>query len=184
MSWTSIGKKTEGIKILIGLGNPGVEYENTYHNIGVKAIFDISGKNQSDFHRVGGKPFHYLKDDGRIFVVPETYMNESGAAIKAALDYFNAGIEDLILLHDDSDIEAGKYKISKERGSAGHKGIRSAIETLGTNDFTRVRIGIRGKAAETGGERKKANEFVLKKLTKDDSAAIKEAFGKIKEELI
>ena len=183
MSQGSNGKESGSAKILVGLGNPGDEYAGTYHNVGVAAVFGISGGGAESFRRAGGKPFRYFKNDDVIFVIPETYMNESGPAVKAALDYFGAGVLDLILIHDDSDIEAGAYKITIGRGSAGHKGVKSAFEALGTDEFTRVRIGIRGKSAGSGEKRKKADEFVLKRILKQDWEKIKETFPKIKLEI-
>lgn len=184
MSRIDNGKKEGDLKVVIGLGNPGDEYADTYHNAGAIAVYGLSGAGEGDFHRVGNKPFRYIKNGGVVFVIPETYMNESGLAVNTALDYFNAGPENLILIHDDSDIEVGKYKISSESGSAGHNGVKSTFDALGTERFTRVRIGVRGAAGTAGGERKKADEFVLKRMLKDDREKIEATFEEIKTKLI
>lgn len=168
-------------KILIGLGNPGKEYENTYHNAGFLAIDFLAGdKKNSPGKKLSAKKFEYSKNKNLIFAKPLTYMNDSGIAVKNALKFFGVSAEELLVIHDDSDIPIGEYKISFERGSAGHKGIESIIQHIHTNKFWRLRIGVRPK--EEGGknlpagdaskgqkkERLKAGEFVLKKISPQD----------------
>jgi len=101
-------------------------------------------------------------------------MNESGKAVKEAVKYFRAKPEEILIIHDDSDIELGKYKISFGRGSAGHQGVESIIKSLGTKNFWRLRIGIRRT------KRKKAGEFVLKKITPADKLVWERLFSDLK----
>jgi peptidyl-tRNA hydrolase, PTH1 family len=106
--------------------------------------------------------FEYIEGDRVIFVWPLTYMNESGRAVREALKKFGTQPADLIVIHDDSDLTIGNYKLSFARSSAGHKGVQSVIDTLTTNAFTRVRIGIRPVREA---RRQKAAEFALKKIS-------------------
>ena len=114
------------IKLIIGLGNPGKEYEKTYHNVGFLAI-DFLAKNL---------PIAKLVKSG-------SYMNQSGLFVAKASKKYGAKSDQIMIIHDDADIELGKYKISFGRGSAGHRGIDSIIKSLGTKNFWRLRIGIR-----------------------------------------
>ena len=142
---------------------PGAEYENTYHNAGARALdaiardpFGADGAPRWEAHK---KLFAYAQIAGWIFVKPLTFMNESGTAVREAARKFNVPPENIVLLHDDSDLPLGTWKISRGRGAAGHHGVESAIAALGTNDFTRIRIGIRPESERV---RKKAEEFVLR----------------------
>ncbi len=147
----------KNIKIIMGLGNPGKDYEKTRHNAGIILLNQILNiKNQNDIERIflkfngAGKLkfknadyFEYFKINNIFFVKPKTFMNESGVAAKAALKYFKFETEEILIVHDDSDIEIGKYKISFNRGAAGHRGVESIIKSLKTKRFWRLRIGIR-----------------------------------------
>ncbi|MEK7464396.1 MAG: hypothetical protein AAB617_01310 [Patescibacteria group bacterium] len=146
------------IKAIIGLGNPGTEYDNTYHNAG--AIFiDILSK---------------IKPEKR-FKKTNGFMNESGADVKKILRLLGARTQDLLLVHDDSDLELGQYKISYGSGSAGHNGVASVIDVLGTKDFWRLRIGIRNDKTT----RQKAGGFVLKKIQLLDKKILLSVFSEI-----
>ncbi len=174
---------SNGVKIIIGLGNPDKEYENTYHNVGILFINQILNiKNQNDKSKFKKTNyFEYLNIDGLIFIKPLTFMNESGKAVKEAMKYFSRNKkvrpEEILIAHDDSDIELGKYKLDFGRSSAGHKGVESIISSLKTKSFWRLRLGVRTK--EKIKARAKAGEFVLKKLTPFDQKKIKEVFEKI-----
>lgn len=145
------------MKLIIGLGNPGKKYENTYHNVGFLVVdhFGItrglindknSFKNKSKFFAeiAEGK----LKDEKIILAQPTTFMNNSGRAAKALLDFYKAEEKDLIIVHDEMDIDLGKIRISKDASAAGHNGIKSIIQYLGSQDFIRVRVGIRSEKQE------------------------------------
>ena len=160
-------------KLVIGLGNPGREYEDTYHSVGALAVRAIAGT-------LAWKPYKKLflsaSSDGTAFVLPLVFMNESGRAASAAAKKFGTPPEDIVLVHDDSDLPVGTYKISIGRGSAGHKGAQSVIEALGTNAFTRIRIGIRPPREA---RRRKAGEFVLKKISPRDRAVFEKIFASL-----
>ncbi|MEE8131931.1 MAG: aminoacyl-tRNA hydrolase [Candidatus Paceibacterota bacterium] len=155
------------IKLIIGLGNPGSQYTLTYHNVGFLAV-DYLTKN--------------LINSKLVIIKPKTFMNKSGKAVAEAKKRFKVKSEEILIIHDDSDIELGKYKFSFGRGSAGHKGIESIIKALKTKNFWRLRIGIRSKKVGLSAEarRAKAEDFVLKKITKKDLLIFNEVFSNAK----
>ncbi len=151
------------IKLVIGLGNPDAEYSNTYHNVGHLFVDHLSG--------------NAMKADA--------YMNESGKYVAKVAKKIGAKPEELLIAHDDSDLEIGKYKIDFGRGAAGHHGIESIQQHLKTNEFWRLRIGIR-PISPIGpiGPRKKAGDFVLKKISAADMATLKKVFAEIAKVLV
>lgn len=157
------------IKLIAGLGNPGEEFKNSYHNVGFLAL-DLLAKNFSvkKFKKSRQSPFAYFKKNSLILLKPLTFMNESGKAIAAAAKFFKIKPEEILIIHDDSDIYLGDFKLSFNRGSAGHRGIESIIKYLKGKNFWRLRIGIR--SAEL--QRKKAGEFVLSKMKKNEKKKI------------
>ncbi len=148
-------------KLIIGLGNPDKKYENTYHNVGHLFVDYLAGE--------------ALKSD--------EFMNESGKYVAKAVKKFGVKPEELLVVHDDSDIEIGKYKLTPPgHGSAGHHGIESIEQHLKTNNFWRLRIGIRPKQKE-GEERMKALDFVLKKISLENKKILETVFEEAKKEL-
>lgn len=171
-------------KIIAGLGNPGKEFENTYHNVGIMALTVIAlkwnGAVLPKFKSHKGL-FEYAKiDNGVVTVKPLVFMNESGKAIAKAAREFGTKPEDIIIIHDDSDLTLGDFKISFGKNAGGHKGVQSTIDALQSKNFTRIRIGIRPKI-ET--QRKKASAFVLANITKKDREILDGVFERIRETL-
>src|SRR3989338_8033797 len=114
------------MKLVVGLGNPGKEYEQTRHNVGFLVIDELKRR---------GVSAHLLK--------PGTYMNRSGEAVKKEMAYYKFLLTDLIVVHDDADLPFGSFKLGVGRGSAGHNGVQSIIDALsGEKGFHRMRIGI------------------------------------------
>ena len=148
------------LKLIIGLGNPGKEYQNTYHNVGHLFVGYL------EEHPLAG--IKSLRSD--------VFMNLSGNFVLRALKHNNAEPDELLIAHDDSDLPIGKYKIDYGRGSAGQKGVEDIQNALKTKDFWRLRIGIRPPQEKI---RQKAGAFVLKKI----SSANKEVFVKLFEEI-
>ena len=172
--------KLQDIKLIIGLGNPGKEYEKTYHSAGFLFVdYLIKNPSISNFHPPasgGGLISKPLKSD--------VYMNESGKFVKKALQKYQIKPEEILITHDDSDIEIGKYKISFGRGSAGHNGVESIIKALKTKNFWRLRVGIRKKTGLPAEARQvKAGEMVLKKISKKDLEILEDVFKKSLENL-
>ncbi len=166
--------------LIIGLGNPDPALEETYHNAGALAVQWIAehapdGTPAPKFRAYHGL-FAYAKVGDQIFIRPLVFMNESGRAVKEAMRVFDAKTKDIAVIHDDSDLAIGELKYSSGGSSAGHKGIQSIIDHLKTDDFFRVRIGIREKNES---HRKKAGEFVLSPITASDRALLEEVFAAI-----
>ncbi len=176
---TSI-ENTKNVVLVVGLGNPGNEYANTYHNAGSLALQFLT--DNADFTTASTKSFEFLKLHGKIFVKPLVFMNESGIAVRDALAYFNLKPEQMLIIHDDADIPVGELKIQFGRGAAGHHGIESIISLAGTKDFWRARLGIERKTMFMK-RRIRAERYVLKPLSKEHRALFEKAFADIQNAL-
>ena len=169
------------IKLIIGLGNSDPSYEKTYHNIGSAATDYLKNElSQASLKNTQRGPFMFIKTKKYIFVRSKTFMNKSGVAVKSALAHFRAKTHELLVIHDDSDLTLGTYKLNFGRGSAGHHGIESIFETIKTKNFWRLRIGIRENKNQT----KRAANFVLKKISATHQKIIQEVFKRINQQLM
>ena len=134
------------MQIIIGLGNPGAKYSNTWHNLGFMAVDKFAVKHGLNYKAGKGK---YYSATGfvnfkKVFIVkPVTYMNLSGIAVKEILSYYDADISDILIVYDDINLDFGSIRIRKSGSAGGHNGIKSIINSLGTNEFSRLRIGFR-----------------------------------------
>ncbi len=133
------------MKILVGLGNPGTPYEGTRHNVGFRVVDRLAEENQislcqKHFKAQFGKGSIRSRDV--LLVKPLTFMNLSGLAVRKVVDFYKAGIEDLVVIHDDLDLPFGVLRIKRWGGDGGHQGIRSIIDSLGENNFLRLKVGI------------------------------------------
>jgi len=161
--------------LIVGLGNPGKEFQKTRHNLGFWVIDDFKEKNNfPDF--VFDEKLNSLISKGKlknrqiILAKPQTFMNKSGQAVKSLLHVFKIiPSKNLIVIHDDVDLPLGQIKIVQNRGPAGHKGVISIIKELNTQNFVRFRIGIQPKT----GKPKKMESFVIQKFTKEEEKIIK-----------
>jgi PTH1 family peptidyl-tRNA hydrolase len=156
------------MKLIVGLGNPGKEYKKTKHNIGFMAMDLLADKMRSDDFSKEDKFKSELTcfelDGEKVFLAkPSTFMNLSGEAVQKIASYYKIDPKDIAVVHDELDLPAGEIKVSFGRGAAGHNGVRSVIEKLGTEEFLRVRIGV-GK-----------DRNILKKIGLFDRAKIKKA---------
>lgn len=165
------------MKIIIGLGNPGKQHENTRHNLGFLVLDKIAENLQAqrDFKENKRLKSEILKttlgNEVVILAKPKTFMNLSGQAVQAILSFHKASIKNLLVIHDDLDLPLGKIRFSRESGPAGHNGVSSIIESLGTNDFIRLRVGI---ATESNLATRNKN-FVLGKFSSEEETKIKAA---------
>ena len=132
------------MKLIVGLGNPGKEYENTRHNCGFKAIDYYTSKNHLKYKNKFNSEYceKLINSQKIILVKPNTYMNNSGDAVVKFCNYFNIKTSDILIIYDDVDFEIGTFKIKKTGSSGGHNGIKDIINKLKTEDIPRVRIGI------------------------------------------
>lgn len=154
--------------IVIGLGNPGKAYKLTRHNAGFLALDAFAKEQGLPAFKPSAKHQAFLSEGaGVILAKPQTFMNKSGTSAKSLLKQGG----ELVVVHDDIDIPIGTVKVSKGRGSAGHKGVESIIESLGSKDFTRIRIGILPLA----GKPENVEDFVLQKFSSAELPIIQDA---------
>ena len=161
------------MKLIIGLGNPGFRYKKTRHNTGFLAV-DYIQKNLSGFSKWKNKKnllaeISENSEQNIILAKPQTYMNKSGEATKLLLTDYRLPPTAFYVIHDDFDLLIGEYRLEQNRGSAGHKGVQSIINTLGSNNFWRLRIEIKPLNAA---ENIKAEDFVLKKFNREEKTII------------
>jgi PTH1 family peptidyl-tRNA hydrolase len=157
--------------LIFGLGNPGSRYQFTRHNVGFMVLEKLAAQlemelRQKSFDALWGKG--KLKGKNVILAMPQTYMNLSGKAVRKLLAFFKADINNLIVIHDDLDLPFGTVRLKTGGGNAGHKGLESIVEQLGSSDFMRVRIGI-GKPAEKA----RIESYVLERFEPKEEAVLK-----------
>ena len=160
------------MKLIVGLGNPGKEYNNTRHNVGFMFIDAYLGdvKFESKFNG-----FYYTSQNNGekvIFLKPQSYMNLSGTVVKKFIDYFKMDTKDILVIRDDLDIALGKAKIKFDSSSGGDNGIKSIIEELGTQEFTQLKIGILN---ETLHDKK---DYVLGRFSESELNTLKDVIKK------
>ena len=156
-------------RLLVGLGNPGSKYTGTRHNIGFLAIEKFANKKHLTFKRAK-KLNGYIAEIGfgenaQRILMPTTYMNESGQAIRAALDWFNLSTDQLLVVVDDMDLPLGRMRLRSQGSSGGHNGLRSIIQHLGTEKFCRIRVGIGAPTAIQEERKSKTIPHVLGRFT-------------------
>jgi PTH1 family peptidyl-tRNA hydrolase len=146
--------------LVAGLGNPGARYRDTRHNLGRRAVELIAEELGGSWRsRWNGRVSELRDSDERLaLLVPETFMNESGRSVAPALRFYKLPPERLVVVHDELDLELGDVRAKQGGGLAGHNGLRSLAEDLGTQDFLRVRIGI-GRPER--GDRRPVADWVL-----------------------
>jgi PTH1 family peptidyl-tRNA hydrolase len=145
------------LRLVVGLGNPGARYRDTRHNVGFMALERLASESAASF-RQQSRLHGLLADVGQgsqrlRLLMPQTYMNDSGRSIRAALEWFSLQPGQLLVVVDDMDLPFGRLRLRARGSAGGHNGLRSAISHLGTEAFPRLRIGI-GAPAETPAERR------------------------------
>lgn len=175
--------------VVVGLGNPGAEYENTRHNTGRMALLHFAKYAESPAWKEDKKSMSLTTGAtvGKTILallLPNTFMNKSGSAVVKLVKSVKAA-ERLIVVYDDLDLPLGKIKISFDRGSGGHKGIESITRAVKTKKFTRIRVGISPEASngtikKPHGE-KEVNDFILKRFKEDELAELKKVFKRVAE---
>ncbi|MGB9151988.1 MAG: aminoacyl-tRNA hydrolase [Alphaproteobacteria bacterium] len=165
--------------LIVGLGNPGVEYENTPHNLGFMVVDRLA---ESNAIRVGRKENMSLVGLGTIrnksiaLAKPQTFMNLSGPAVKGLLERYELTFDRLIVVYDELDVPWGSLKIKPKGSPAGHKGIGSVINSLGTNQIARVRIGIHPVGLKAG-HPVSGEKFVLAPFKRAQKQEVDEVVG-------
>ena len=145
------------LRLVVGLGNPGHRYANTRHNVGFMALERLVTREGGGFRsmpKLQGQLADLGSGDTRLrLLMPQTFMNDSGRSIRAALDWFGFELHQLLVLVDDMDLPLGRLRLRARGSAGGHNGLKSTIQHLGTQDFARLRIGI-GAPAQNPSERK------------------------------
>jgi len=154
------------MKLVVGLGNPGREYEKTRHNIGFITIENYADKlgvliNKSKFNGLYGETL--IDGEKVILLKPQSYINLSGEVIRKFVDFYKINISDILIIHDDLDLNVGTYKVKQKGSSGGHNGLKNIELHLGTQEYKRIKIGIsNNKNIDT-------KDYVLGKLSKEES---------------
>ena len=166
--------------IIVGLGNPGKEYENTRHNAGFNSIDVLADKYNINIREAEHKALvgkGYIEGQKVILVKPQTYMKNSGEAVREITDYYKVDPEsEIIVLYDDISLPVGTLRIRDKGSAGGHNGIKSIIQHLGTQVFLRIKVGVGDKNPNMD-----LVNHVLGHFDKDDSAVMKESFAKAAE---
>ncbi len=174
----------DDFKLLVGLGNPGSSYTKTRHNVGFMALEKLASRNSSPF-KLNKKLFGHIAEIGigetkKRLLMPSTYMNESGRSLNAAMNWFNLKSNQILIIVDDIDLPVGKIRIRTKGSSGGHNGLKSIINTLGTENFCRLKIGIGHPLPFSKNRKDKTISHVLGSFNSNEKATIE----KILEEVI
>jgi peptidyl-tRNA hydrolase, PTH1 family len=164
------GEQASTLDLLVaGLGNPGREYEQTRHNVGWLVVDELARRHGGSFRsKFSGQLSEVRIAEKKIALLkPETYMNESGRSIAAAARFFKVDPEALLVVHDDVDLEPERLQARLGGGLAGHNGLRSIGQALGTNEFLRLRIGV-GRPGR--GDRRSVSDYVLSRFDPETDA--------------
>lgn len=161
------------MKLIIGLGNPGRQYENTRHNVGFNVIDKLSEElaiplDRQKFNGLYG--MGHISGEKVILLKPLTYMNLSGECIRPLMDYYDISTEEIVVIYDDLDLPVGKIRLRSKGSAGGHNGIKSMILHLGTQEFNRLRVGI-----DRPVNGMKITDYVLGKFTQEEMEGINQA---------
>ena len=153
------------MKLIVGLGNPGKEYQKTRHNIGFMVIDNYLKENNLELNKIkfnGKYTETNIKSEKIIFLEPQKYMNLSGEVIREFVKFYKIGIKDILIISDDLDMECGKIRLREKGSSGGHNGLKNIEQHLNTNEYKRLKIGVgNNKMIET-------KDYVLGKFSKED----------------
>jgi len=160
--------------LIVGLGNPGEEYAGTYHNVGFRVVSRLADREKVRLNErcgpalisnkvvIGGQP--------SVLVMPQTYMNQTGTAIPPVFERFGATPHDVIVIYDDVALPLGKIRVRQKGSAGGHNGIKSLVSAFGSDEFLRIRVGIKPER-----EIVDLREFVLSQVSKDDRELLQQA---------
>lgn len=176
---------SNGVKLIVGLGNPGRKYKNSRHNLGYKVVERLSKELNSSFKKKLALESLLaeakIEDKKVILALPITFMNLSGRAVKALIKKKNIVISDLLIVCDEASLGLGVVRIRPNGSSSGHKGLANIIEELGTNEFCRLRLGIKGDSLKGNID---LSEYVLSEFNKGEktrlSSLVSSAVGCVK----
>jgi len=160
--------------LVVGLGNPGPEYENTYHNVGFRVVERLAGQNHVRIRQSFGPALVsdrvVLGAQPAVLVEPQTFMNRSGLVLPKLFEVFDATAADLIVVYDEFALPLGKIRLRQKGSAGGHNGIKSLISAAASDEFLRVRVGIQPDHTVSD-----VKEFVLSRVSKPDRALLDQA---------
>jgi len=153
------------MKLVVGLGNPGKEYEHTRHNVGFMVVDALAGDASWKYEKKWNAEVARVGD--AVYYKPQTFMNDSGIAVRAMMDFYKIAAQDVVAVYDDKDLPFGIVRLRSNGSSAGHNGVKSLIAYIGGMDFARVRVGIASDAMHGD-----TADYVLARFSKDQSAVL------------
>jgi PTH1 family peptidyl-tRNA hydrolase len=171
------------MKLIVGLGNPGKEYDKTRHNLGFAVLDSLAAKHEATFSL--NKKFNsetcelFIEGEKIILAKPQTFMNKSGESVREIIGYFNISNDRVWVIYDDIDLDIGSVRIRKNGSSGGHKGVQSVIDNVGTENFVRFRLGIKSEHCDF----LSTEEVVLKRFCEEEEKPMQEAIDKAVEEI-
>ena len=168
---------------IIGLGNPGKKYSKSRHNIGFLVLENLSKKYNSNFLlkdklKSSLSEFKINHSIYRLFL-PNTFMNNSGDAVRAIVDWYKINLDQIFVIVDDKDLPLGKIRFRKKGGSGGHNGLKSIIEKLQTHNFNRIRIGIGSPASINGTNKFNTISHVLGNISLEEKSILDKVYKKV-----
>ena len=164
------------MKLIVGLGNPGKNYENTRHNIGFQLLDFIAYKKGLDFskEKFNGKYLEYNVNGEKVILVkPLSYMNLSGSVVSSFVNFYKIDVKDILVIQDDLDMSFGRVKIVNNSSSGGHNGIKDIEKLLGSREYARLKIGISNdKELDT-------KDYVLGKFSKEETEILNNIYNNL-----
>jgi len=168
--------------IIVGLGNIGDEYDGTRHNVGFRIVYKLAETLNISFKK-GKGPFlagtGQFKGNKTILILPTTYMNRSGSAVKAALNWYNEPLENCLICLDDINLPAGEVRLRPNGGDGGHNGLKDIIESVNSKQFPRLRFGI-----DKNFQRGRQVDYVLAPFSKNEIPIVEEALDTARDALL
>ena len=164
------GERDSSLDLLVvGLGNPGREYARNRHNVGHMVVEELARRHGGSWRgKFSGRLTEVRIDSHRVaLLAPDTYMNDSGRSVKAAAQFFKLEPDAILVVHDESDLDPGRLQARRGGGLAGHNGLRSVAQHLGTQDFLRLRVGV-GRPGR--GDRRPLADYVLSDFEPEEDA--------------
>lgn len=161
------------MKLIVGLGNPGIKYRGTRHNIGFEVVDEIARRHELIFE---SSPVDVViarvrrTGDSWMLAKPETFMNLSGQAVGALVNYYRIEIDDVLVVMDDVNLPLGRLRVRRVGSDGGHNGLRSVLDVLGREEVARLRVGV-----DRGDKRRALSAHVLAKFEKDESEIVNSA---------
>ncbi len=164
------------MKLIVGLGNPGPKYQLTRHNIGflfIDALVEVAGASRSYKSEFKAETQKFKWGDEQLIVCkPQTFMNLSGESVQPIMKFYNMSLDDLLVVHDEVDVPFGQMRFQRKRGHGGHNGIRNTHQMLGSDDYTRLRLGVgRSPVMPT-------DQWVLSNFSKEEMAEMPDFLNK------